>query len=111
MGQRQGFSQIITIRTDDPETLVRLAAEWDELQATLDVMGYAGSHVLADREDPGRYLIVAEFAAVEPGVTAYEEALKNNDRPETQDWARKLLDLVEGEPEWSHFDELYRTDI
>jgi hypothetical protein len=72
-------------------------------------MGYIGTHVLADRDDPGRYLIIAEFAAVEPGVSAADEAARNNDRPETQAWARNLLEVIEGEPAYSNFDELYRT--
>jgi hypothetical protein len=35
--------------------------------------------------------------------------MRNNDRPETQLWAQKLLDIIEGEPTYRNFDELYRT--
>jgi hypothetical protein len=109
--RRVGFSQVISVRTGDSEALVQLLADWDELQSTVDVMGYTGTHVLADRDDPGHYLVVAEFSSVDPDVPAFEEALRNNERPETQEWARRLLELVDGEPVYSHFDELYRTDL
>lgn len=103
------FTQIMEVRSDNPDALVELAAEWDQHQATMDVMGYMGSHVLADRNDPGRYLIVAEFGVVDPDVSAADEAMKNNDRPMTQEWARKLAAVTEGETQFSDYDEIYRT--
>jgi hypothetical protein len=103
------FTQTITIRSSNPEAIVELAAAWDANQAEADIMGYMGSHVLADRDEPGRYVIVAEFAVIDPDVPAIEEAMRNNDRPETQLWAEKLFDVIDGEPAWGHFDELYRT--
>ena len=54
--------------------IVALLAEWDRSQATSDVMGYMGTHVLADRDEPGHYLIVAEFGVVDPDVPAADEA-------------------------------------
>jgi hypothetical protein len=103
------FSQTIRFRCTDPEKLVQMAAEWDSLQAEMDLMGYMGSHILADRENPGLYLMIAEFGVVDPNVSAAEEAMKNNDREQTQEWAAKLLEIVEGEIEWGNFDEIYRT--
>ena len=103
------FTQIISVRSDDPDAIVRLLADWDRAQAEADVMGYIGTHVLADRDNPGHYLIVAEFAAVEPDVSAAEEATRNNERPETQAWANSFREVIDGEPAYSHFDELYRT--
>ena len=73
------FAQGIRIRCDDADALVDLLVDWDEGQATTEVMGYIGTRLLADRDDPGHYLILAEVAE------------------------------VDGEPEWIHFDELYRT--
>ena len=109
--RRVGFSQVISLYTDQVERVVEMIEEWDDLQSTLDVMGYTGTHILADREDPRHLFIVAEFASTEPGVSAYEEAQRNNDRPETQDWARRIREIIDGEPDWMHFDELYRTDF
>lgn len=103
------FTQIISVRSDHPDAIVQLLADWDRNQAETDVMGYIGTHVLADRENPGHFLIIAEFAAVDPGVSAAEEAAHNNERPETQAWAKKFLEFIEGEPVYRHYDELYRT--
>lgn len=103
------FTQIISVRSDHPDALVQLLADWDRNQAQTDVMGYMGTHVLADRENPGHYLIIAEFAVVDPDVSAAEEAARNNERPETQAWAKKFLEFIEGEPVYRHYDELYRT--
>jgi hypothetical protein len=103
------FVQTITIRSDNPDRIVALAQAWDDLQSSTDVMGYVGTQVLADRDEPGRYLIVANFAQVDPDVTAWEEAMKNNDRPETQQWAEQLRELAVEEPGFANYDELYRT--
>jgi hypothetical protein len=109
MNRPLNFSQIISVRTQHPEELVKMAEEWDDLQSTVDLMGYSGQHILASRDDPGHYLIVAEFASVDPGVSAAEEAEKNNERPETNEWARRLRAVAEGEPVFSDYDEIYRT--
>ena len=102
--------QIITLRSDHLDEILEELAEWDRNQANGDIMGYAGLRVLADRDDPGRLFVVAEFAAVEPGVSAVEEAERNNDRPETQASAARIAALTNGEPEYYHCDEVYRTD-
>src|SRR5262245_53781462 len=111
MSERLGFSQVISFRTDHADEVVALIEEWDEIQSTLDVMGYTGTHILRDRDDPRHLFIVAEFASIEPGVSAWDEAQKNNDRAETQEWARRVRELIDEEPEWMHFDEVYRTDF
>jgi hypothetical protein len=105
------FTQTISVRAEEADELVALLAEWDRLQASTEIMGYIGTRLLADRDDPGHYLIVAEFAQVDEEVAAADEAEWNNQREETERWAAKLQRAVDGEPEWGHFDELYRTGI
>ncbi len=105
------FTQIISVRCDDPAPLVALLEQWDIDQASSDIMGYMGVRVLTDREDPDQYLIVADFGVVDPAVSAADEADRNNQRPETQATAARLQALVTGEPEYRHYDELYRTDF
>jgi hypothetical protein len=105
------FAQGIRVRCADPDGLLRLLAEWDEGQATTDVMGYIGTRLLANRDEPGTYLILAEFAEVDGDLDPVEEAERNNQRDETERWAQKLRALVDGEPDWIHYDELYRTGI
>ena len=103
------FTQTIKVQTKDPAALIEMMTAWDREQAQFDIMGYMGTHLLCDRENPGHYLIVAEFGVIDPDVSAAEEALKNNDRPETKAWAARLLELIDGEPEYHHYDEIYRT--
>lgn len=105
------FAQSISFRCVDPVALVALLEEWDEGQATTDVMGYIGTRLLRDRDHPGEYLILAEFAEVDGDLTPAEEAERNNQREATRRWADKLRALADGEPEWTHFDELYRTGL
>lgn len=105
----RNFTQTITVKCDDPSVLAEMLADWDRDQATTDIMGYMGTRLLADRDNPGHYVIEADFGIVDPDVSALAEAERNNERPETQAWAKRLLAAVNGEPEYRHYDELYRT--
>jgi hypothetical protein len=106
----RNFSQTITFCCDDPDAIVELLKEWDLNQATSDIMGYMGTRMLADREKLGQYVIIADFGIVDPDVSAADEADRNNTRPETQAFAARLLEMIDGEAEYHHFDEIYRTD-
>ena len=105
----RNFSQTITVQCDDPKILLEMLEGWDRQQANADIMGYMGTRLLADRVIPGRYVLVADFGVVDPDVSAVEEAQRNNERPETQMWADRLRAVVDGEPEFHDYDELYRT--
>ena len=107
----RNFSQTISVHCGDPAPLLELLAEWDLNQATGDLMGYMGTRVLADREKLGHYLIIADFGVVDPNVTAAEEAARNNARPETRAFAERVREVIDGDPEYHHFDEIYRTDF
>jgi hypothetical protein len=100
----------MTLRCDDQEKLLELAKGWDIQQARSDIMGYAGMRVLADRDEPGSYLIIANFGVIDPDVSAAEEARRNDARPETQESAARLREIVEGQITYGHYDEVYRTD-
>jgi hypothetical protein len=69
-----------------------------------------GLRVLADREHPGEYLILADFGVVDPEVSAADEAARNNGRPETQETAARLRALLDADPEYRHYDWIYQTD-
>ena len=105
------FAQGMRVRCGDPDGLLDLLAEWDVGQSKSEIMGYIGTRLLADRDDPGCYMILAEFAEVDGDVSAADEAERNNQRTETERWVEKLRSLVDGEPEWIHFNELYRTGV
>jgi len=106
----RNFSQMITVHCGDPARIVELLAEWDLLQAMGDIMGYMGTRVLADRHEMGRYVIIADFGVIDPDVSAADEAMRNNSRPETQAFAARMREVLDGDPEYHHFDEIYRTD-
>ena len=105
------FSQEMRVRCSDPDALVELLTDWDRGQAASEIMGYIGTRLLANRDEPGAFVILSEFAEVEGDLTAVEEAERNNQREETERWVTRLRELVEGEPEWVHYDELYRTGV
>ena len=105
------FSHMIFVRSDDPEALGDLLVQWDVQQASADIMGYMGARLLADRENPGQYIIVADFGIIDPEVSAADEATRNDDRPETKAWAARLRAAIEGEPRHHNYDEIYRTDF
>jgi len=107
----RNFTQTIAVQCDDPAPIIELLEQWDIDQASADIMGYMGVRLLADRDNPGQYLIVADFGVVDPEVSAADEAARNNERPETQASAARMREHVNGEPEWRHYDELYRTDF
>jgi hypothetical protein len=106
----QNFTQTITIRCADPTVLLEMLEQWDRDQAAGDIMGYMGTRLLADRETPGQFVIIADFGVIDPDVSAYDEAMRNNERPETQAWAARLLEVVQNPPTYRNYDELYRTD-
>jgi hypothetical protein len=109
----RNFTQMIAVRCADPDRfaqVVELLRQWDRLQAETDIMGYMGVRILADREHADRYLILADFGVVDPDVSAADEAARNNERPETQETARRLRALLDEEPVYRHYDWLYRTD-
>ena len=81
------FTQTITFRSDHPESLIAVAREWDKLQASQEVMGFMEVRLLADRDDPGRYVLINDFGVVDPDVSAAQEAFLNNERPQTQEFA------------------------
>lgn len=56
------FSQAIRVRAADPDQLIELLAEWDRGQAADEIMGYIGTRLLADRDSPGDYMILANHS-------------------------------------------------
>lgn len=105
------FAQGIRVQCSDGLALARLLQDYDKNQSSLDVMGFIGTRLLENKDCPGEYLILAEFAEVSGELSAEEEAELNNQREETARWAANLRALVAAEPEWIHYHELYRTGI
>jgi hypothetical protein len=108
--EHRNFIQTMTFRCQEPEQLLELVTAWDIQQANSEIMGYMRARLLVDRADPERYVIVADFGVIDPEVSPADEALRNNERPETQAGAARLREIVVGEIEYREYDEIYRTD-
>lgn len=95
------FTQSIGFTTSDVSGVRDLMAAWDAEQAAA-APGYLRSRLLADRDHAGRYLVVVDFSSE-------EEAQRNNERPETQQWAERVRSLIDGEPEYHNLRVVYET--
>ena len=111
MANRPRFTQGIKFKCKDPDALVEMIKEYDADRASVDISGFIGARLLADRDVPGQYIMMADFAEVDGDLTAVQEAERNNERNEAGGWITKFRSIVDEEPEWSHYDELYRTGI
>jgi quinol monooxygenase YgiN len=92
------FTQIIEVRSDDEAGLHEHARTWHRGQKDA-APGYQGIRILADRDEPGQFLIVVDFAD-------QSQAEHNNTRPETQEWAVGLSKLIVGEPTYRNTQEV-----
>jgi quinol monooxygenase YgiN len=89
------FVQIVEFRTSRIDEVRELEQEW---------ASGAGDRVTArrtafcqDRDDPGRYVVLAFF-------DSYEAAMANSELPETQRFAERLAGLVDGSPTFVNLD-------
>jgi hypothetical protein len=96
-----GLTQTVAVRAADGPALADLISAWHEAEAGV-APGYLGSRLFADRDGSGRFLVLVDFSS-------FEEAELNNDRPETQQWAGRLAELIDGEPVFGNYDEVHRV--
>ncbi|MDN3021020.1 hypothetical protein [Streptomyces sp. S.PB5] len=97
------FVQIIDFETERIDEMEQLIED-----ARQSLAGREGgpSHriLLKDRDTPGRYLAVIEFES-------YEEAMRNNERPETGKMAEQLTALCTREPRFLNCDLLDSREL
>jgi hypothetical protein len=95
------FMQIIEYRTTRFDEVNKAVDAWlaqTEGKRTTG-QGFTGH----DRGEPGKYIDVIVFPS-------YEEAMRNNDLPETQALAEKMASLCDGEATFHNLD-VVREDI
>lgn len=90
-----GFVQIFECRTKDVDGLLELDREWRS--ATEGKRTLRRSTIARDRSDPGRYFVIAEF-------DSYESAMQNSELPETQRFAERQSEFLEGPPVFHDLD-------
>ena len=88
------FAQLIrfTVKPDAWERLRAVDEAWQREQAPV-APGFKGSYILRELESQGGCIMVVLFES-------RELAQRNSDRPETNEWYRQLLTLIEGEPQF-----------
>ncbi len=96
------FTQIMEIQTDDIESLQKHVSEWHDDQHGV-APGYERTRILADGDRARTYLIEVEFGTE-------EEAKRNNEHPETNEWAPKTRALLGAEPSYRNPTEVYTTE-
>jgi hypothetical protein len=89
------FVQIIDYRTEEPNGAESLADEWE--QATEGKRTARRAITGRDRNDPSHYVTVVLF-------DSYEDAMTNNDLPQTQDFAAKMSTVVVEPPTFHDLD-------
>ena len=88
------FMQIIKYRTDRPDEIIRLA---DEMEASGGPHAYTYLAATKDLDNADTYYTVVEFPS-------QEVAMKNNDDPQTKQFAAKMMELCDGPPEFINLD-------
>ncbi len=88
------FVQLVEFSTSRIEELRKLAQDVPQ-----SLGGNVRGMVCGDRDNPGRYVVVAEFPS-------YEEAMENSQRPEVSDFAQRMAELCDGPPTYRNLDVL-----
>lgn len=88
------FVQIVEFRTSKIDEMKARGTQYEQ---ETGAGRRAKGTLVADRDNPGRYMIIAEF-------DSYEEAMKNSEAPETQQLAADMAKLADGPPTFYNLD-------
>ena len=90
------FVQTISFTTSRIDEIAAMGKEYEREQGG-QAPGYQSNRILKDRDRENAYMVVAEF-------DSYELAMENSGRPETDAFARKMAELVDGPPTYGNYD-------
>ena len=96
------FVQIIEMRTKNVDEITQLEREWEK--ATEGKRTATSVTKTLDRDRPETYLWIIEFPS-------YEEAMRNNELPETQEISREMMKLAEGDPTFRNLDVMEESAV
>lgn len=96
------FVQIIEFRTTRIDEVRALDEEWRE--ATKGKRTATAATMTRDRDRPDSYVWMIEFPS-------YEDAMRNNELPETQRIAEQMNELTDGPAEFRNLDLLDQTAL
>jgi quinol monooxygenase YgiN len=88
------FVQHIRFTTSKFDEMQKMMAEDS---TTENAPGNPTYWILKDRDKPNSYVVTVVF-------DSYDEAMKNNVRPETQEFAAKMGELTDGPTEYGNYD-------
>ena len=91
------FTQHVVFYAPDEVAVRALVEEWTHVDT--EGTGFLGGRLLRFRDKPGRYVLQADF-------DSWESAEANNDRPQTQEYAARLNELMDGEAKYEDLDVL-----
>ena len=89
------FIQLIEYTTSKPEEVAGVVAEWE--RASQGNRTARRVLLTRDRKDPSRYYKIVSF-------DSYESAMENSGLPQTQEYAGKMRELMDGEPTFRDLD-------
>lgn len=89
------FIQIIEGRTSRYDELKALTQEFRDRFGSESTV--RRSIETQDRDDPSRFMVVVFF-------DSYESAMENSNRPETDEFSKKMSELVDGPPTFHNLD-------
>jgi len=89
------FVQIIDMRTSKYDEVQKLGEEWEA--ASVEGRTARRRLLLADRDQPGRYLNVVFF-------DSYEDAMRNSELPATSEFSGKMAALLDAPPTFLNLD-------
>lgn len=93
------FAQIIEFRSSHGDQIKALEEEW--MAASQGTRPHSIGISGVDRDRPDTFLVVVQW-------DSYEEAQKNNDLPQTNEYAQKMAALCDEPPTFRNID--VRTD-
>jgi hypothetical protein len=93
-----GFVQTVSFTSSRVDEIAAMAREYEAGQGG-QAPGYRSSRILKDRDRENAYMVVAEF-------DSYELAMENSARPETDAFAKKMAELVDGAVTYGNYDEV-----
>ena len=91
------FIQVIEYQTSRIDEVRALGDEMENQRQAGTVQAIT---VTADRDHPNHYRTVAMF-------DSYESAMENSQRPETQEFAKRMAALCDGPPTFHNLDVIY----
>jgi hypothetical protein len=90
-----GFVQIIQYKTSKFDEMEKVADRWRA--ETEGSRTAARIMVCSDRDNPGQFMTIVEFPS-------YEEAMRNNELPETQKFSQEMMSHADGAPTFHNLD-------